>query len=40
MELVHTHFTVKILFDYSTGFDEIGNYFATEAIVMVDILYY
>ena len=34
-----TQFEVLKLCDYSTGCDEIGYYFATEADTMIDIVY-
>ena len=40
MEQALTQFVVKILCDDSYGFDEVGNYFATEADTMIDIVYY
>ena len=35
-----TQFAVKIPCDESTGFDEVGNYLATEADTTIDIAYY
>ena len=34
-----TKFAVKILCDDSTGFDEMDNCFATEADIIIDIIY-
>ena len=39
MEQTLTQFAVKILCDYSTGSDEVDNYFAAEADIMIDIVY-
>ena len=38
MEQHLTQFTVLLLFDDSTGCDEMGNYFATEADTIIDIV--
>ena len=39
MEKVLIQFAVKIMCDDSTGFDEMDNYFATEANKMINIVY-
>ena len=39
MEQTFTQFAVKILCDDSTAFDEVDDYFATEADTMIDIIY-
>ena len=39
MEQTFTQFAVKTLCDDSTGFDEVDDYFATEADTMIDIIY-
>ena len=39
MQQVISQLEVKILCDDSTGFDEVGHYFATEADKMIDIVY-
>ena len=38
MEQYHTQFADLILCDDSTGCDEMGNYFATEAYTMINIV--
>ena len=35
MEQDHTHFAIPVLCDDSTGYYEIGDYFATEADTMI-----
>ena len=39
MKQAPTQFAVKIICDDSTGFDEVDNYFATEADMMIKIVY-
>ena len=39
VEQEHTQLAVKILYDDSTGWDELGGYFATEADTFIDTLY-
>ena len=39
MEKALAHFADKILCDNSTGFDEVDNYFTTEADIMIGIVY-
>ena len=39
MEQALTQLAVKILFDDSTGCDEVDNYFATETDILIDIVY-
>ena len=38
MKQVYTQFAIQMLWDGSTGRDEIGDYFATEAGTMIDIV--
>ena len=38
MKKALTQFAVKLLFGDSRGFDEVDNYFATEADTIIDIL--
>ena len=40
MKQAFTQFAVKMLFDDSTGFYKVNNYFATEANITIDNAYY